>query len=94
MEAIDHLHRLRGPPMNAVRIEVAAIMTDDGDRRILDEPAIRQEVDDAMRHEIDQDGAIAMAPPPGSLVHRKGLGGWSGEDRRCPYQTQEGGRTG
>jgi hypothetical protein len=35
-----------------------------------------------------------MTSSPGPLVHPNGLGGWSGEDRRCPHQTQEGGRTG
>jgi len=35
-----------------------------------------------------------MTPPPGLLVHLYGLGGWSGEYRRFPHQTQEGGRTG
>ena len=31
-----------------------------------------------MCHEIDQDGAIAMASSPGPLVHPDGLGGWTG----------------
>ena len=83
MKAIDHLHRLGCPPANAVGIEVTAIATDDGDRRMLGQPgrdtggrAVRQQVHDAMRREIDQDGAIAMAPPPGPLVDADGLQGW------------------
>src|SRR5262245_3371104 len=81
--------------------EVTAIMADDGDRRMLVEPCrdagsrtIRQEVYDAMCQEIDQDSAIAMASLPGPLVHPKGPGHWSGEDRCCPHQTREGRRTG
>jgi hypothetical protein len=38
VKAIDHLHGLRGPPANAVGVQVAAIAADDGDRRMLGEP--------------------------------------------------------
>ena len=83
MKPIDHLHRLGCPPANAVGIEVTPIAADDGDRRMLGQPgrhgrgrAVRQQVHDAMRLEIDQDGAIPMAPPPGPLVHPNGLQGW------------------
>ena len=83
MKPIDHLHGLGRAPANAVGVEVAPITTDHGDRRMLGQPgrdaggrAVRQEVDDAMRQQIDQDGAIAMAPPPGPLVDTNGLEGW------------------
>ena len=101
MEAIDDLHRLGGPPANAVGVEVTAITADDGDRRMLGQPgrhaggrAVRQQVHDPMRREIDQDGAIAMAPPPGPLVHADGLQGWGGEDRGRPHEPEQGGGTG
>jgi hypothetical protein len=75
VEAIDHLYRLRRPSANAIGVEVTAIATDDGDRRMLGQPggdagrrAVWQEVDHPMRQEIDQDGAVPMAPPPGPLV--------------------------
>jgi hypothetical protein len=83
MEAIDHLHRLGRAPANAVGVEVTAVPADDGDRRMLGEPgrdasrrAIPQEVYNPMTGQIDQDGAIAMAPPPGPLVHPNGPQGW------------------
>ena len=38
MTAVDDLHGLRGPPANAVGVQVAAIAADDGDRRMLGEP--------------------------------------------------------
>jgi hypothetical protein len=76
MKPIDHLHRLGGSLANAVGIQVAAIATEDGERRVLREPgrerggrAVPQQVHNAMRHEIDQDRAIAMASSPGPLVH-------------------------
>jgi hypothetical protein len=101
MEAIDHLHRLGGPSANAVCIEVTAITADDGDRRMLDEPgrdaggrAVRQEVDDPMGCEIDEDGAIAMAPPPGPLVDPDGLQGWGARHWGWPHQPELGRRTG
>ena len=82
MKPIDHLHGVGCPPANAVGVEVAPIATDDGDRRMLGEPgrdgggrAVRQQVHDAMRRQIDQDGAIAMAPPPGPLVDADGVEG-------------------
>jgi hypothetical protein len=47
-----------------------------------------------MRREIDQDGAIAMAPPPGPLVDPDDLVGGDVGDRGRPHQPEEGGRTG
>ena len=101
MKAVDDLHRLGCPPANAIRIEVTAITTDDGDRRMLGQPgrdaggrAVRQQVHDAMRRQIDQDGAIPMAPPPGPLVDPNGLQGWHGRDRGPPDQAEQGGWTG
>jgi hypothetical protein len=38
VEAVDHLHRPGCPPANAVRIQVAAIATDHGNRGMLSEP--------------------------------------------------------
>ena len=101
MKPVDDLHRLGRPPANAVGVEVAAITTDDGDRRMLGQPggdtggrAVRQEVHDAMRRQIDQDGAIPMAPPPGPLVDTDDLEGWRGRDRRPPDQAEQRGWTG
>jgi hypothetical protein len=80
MKAVDHLHRLGCPPANAVGVEVAPIATDHGDRRMLRQPgrdaggrAVRQEVHNAMSCQIDQNRAIAMAPPPGPLVDTNNL---------------------
>ena len=101
MKAINHLHRLRCPPTNAVRIAVTPITADDGDRRMLSQPgrhrrgrALRQQVHDAMCREIDQHRALAVAPPPGPLVDADRLEGWRGWDRSPPYQAEQGGRTG
>ena len=38
VEAIDHLHRLGCPSANAIGVEVTAITTADGDRRMLGQP--------------------------------------------------------
>jgi hypothetical protein len=98
---VDDLHGLRCAPANAIGVEVAAIATDDGDRRMLAQPgrhagsgAVRQQVHDAMHHEINQDGAIPMAPPPGPLVDADDLQGWRGRDRRPPDQAEQRGWTG
>jgi len=101
MAAVHDLHRLGCPATNAVRVEVTAITADDGDRRLLCQPgrecrgrAVRQEVYDAMRHEIDQDRAIAMTPPPGPLVDPNRLEGWHGRDWNPPDQAKPCGGTG
>ena len=101
MEAIDHLHRLGCPPANAVGIEVAPITADHGDRRMLGQPgrdaggrAVRQQVHDPMRRQIDQDGAIPMAPPPGPLVDADGLQGWRAGTGAARTRRSSGGWTG
>jgi hypothetical protein len=80
MNAVDDLPRLGCPPANTVGVEVAPIATAHGNRRMLRQPgrdagdrAVRQEVHEAMARQIDEDGAIAMAPPPGPLVHANSL---------------------
>jgi hypothetical protein len=101
VEAVDHLHGRRRPPADAVGVEVAAIPTDDGDRRVLAQPgrhagsgAVRQQVHDAMRREIDQDGAVAVSPPPGPLVYADDLQGWRRGHRGGPHQAEQGRWTG
>ena len=98
MEAVHDLHRLGCPSTNAVRIEVTAITADDGDRRLLFQPgrecrgrAVRQQVHDAVRRQINQDGAVAMTPPPGPLVDTNGLEGWRGRARSPPDQAEQRG---
>jgi hypothetical protein len=56
--------------------------------------AIQQEVDDPMGRQIDEDGAIPMAPPPRPLVHAHCLEAWHGRYRGRPHQPEEGGRAG
>jgi len=46
-----------------------------------------------MRREIDQDGTMAIAPPPGPLVDADRLEGWRGWDRSPPHQAEQRGRT-
>jgi hypothetical protein len=100
MKAIDDLHRVGCPLANAVRIQGTPIPTNHGDRGMLGQPGrercdrtVRQEVDDAMRRQIDQDGAIPMASPPRPLVHAHRLEAWHGRYRSSPYQSEQGGRT-
>jgi ubiquinone/menaquinone biosynthesis C-methylase UbiE len=88
------------PPANAIGVQVAAIATDHRDGGMLGQPgrdgggrAIRQQVDDAICREIDQDGAIPMASPPGPLVHPDGLQGLGVGYRGGAHKSQEGGRT-
>ena len=75
MKPIDHLHRLGCPLANAVRVEMTPIAAHDPDGWMLGEPgrdvssrAVRQQIHDPMRRQIDHNGAIAMTPPPGPLV--------------------------
>jgi hypothetical protein len=82
MEPIDHLHDLGRTPANAIRVQIAPITADHLNRRMLGEPcrdaggrAVRQQVDDTMRCQIDEDGAIAVVPPPGPLVDSNGVEG-------------------
>jgi len=82
VEALDHLHRLGGPPTNAVRLEVTAITADSRDRRVLSQPGrdtrgrtVRQEVHDVVVRKVDQDRAVPMTSPPSPLVDAHGLRG-------------------
>jgi hypothetical protein len=82
-EPIDDLHRLRCPPAHAVGVEVTAIGTDHGYGGMLGQPgrdaggrAVRPQIHDPRRLQIDQDGAIPVAPPPGPLVHPDSLQDW------------------
>jgi hypothetical protein len=81
-QPLDHGYGVGGPPAQALGVAVAPIATDDRDRRMLGEPgrdaggrAVRSQVHDAMRLEIDQDGAIAVAPPPGPRSDAHGVEG-------------------
>jgi hypothetical protein len=101
MKAVNDLHGPGRAPANAVGIEVTPIAADHGDRRMRGKPgcdagsrAIRQEVDDAMRQEIDQDGAIAMAAPPGPLVDTHGLQGLGLRHGGRPHRPEQRGWTG
>jgi hypothetical protein len=47
-----------------------------------------------MRHEINEDGAIPVAPPPGPLINADGLQGWGVWGRGRPHEPEEGGWTG
>jgi hypothetical protein len=82
MEAIDHLHRVWSPLAHAIRIQGTAIAADQGDHRMLGQPrrdrrgrAIGPQVHDPMCRQIDHNGAIPVAPPPGPLVYADGLEG-------------------
>ena len=76
MKPIHDLDSVWGATANAVRIERAAIPTDDGHGRMLGEPlrhqigrTLGEEVQDAMRLQIDQDRAVALPPPPRPFIH-------------------------
>jgi hypothetical protein len=101
VKAIDHLDSLGGSLTNAIRIEVTPITADSLDRRMLRQPgrdargrAVRQQVHDAMRRQINQNGAVAMAPPPGPLVDADGLQSRDMAHRSRPHQPEQGGRAG
>ena len=71
------------PPGEAVGIEVTAVATDLSYGGMLGQPggdgrgrAVRQQVHHPMTGQIDQDGAIAMAPPPGPLIDADSLQSW------------------
>jgi hypothetical protein len=95
MEPIDHLHGIGRASANAIRVQIAPITADDRHRRMLGEPgrdaggrAVRQHVDDTMGRQIDEDGPIAMAPPPGPLIDPNDLEGWGVGHRGCPHQPE------
>jgi hypothetical protein len=46
-----------------------------------------------MTCQIDQNGAIAVAQPPGPFIDADGLQGWHGWYRSRPHQPEERGRT-
>jgi hypothetical protein len=101
MEPIPHRHGLRRPPAQAGGREVTPIATDHSSGGMLGPPrragrgrALRQEVHDAIRHEIDQDGTMAMAPPPGPFIDADGLQGWRRGHRGGPHQPEQGRGTG
>lgn len=91
MTVLSHLHQLFNADTCHAYIHTLRMLgaprRDGGGR------AVRQEVDDAMRRQIDEDGAIPMAPPPGPLVDADGLQGWAREHSGCPHETQKCGGT-
>ena len=97
---VDDLHGLGGALADAVGIEGATVPAHHGERGMLGQPgryrsrrALREEVDHPVRGQIDQDRAVAVAAPPGPLVHAHGLeGGGHGRGHR-PYQPQQSSRT-
>jgi hypothetical protein len=101
MKPIDHLHSIGQPAVAAVRIQVTPIAANHRHRGMLGQPGrhrcrgpVRQEVHHAMTHQIDQDGTIAVAPPPVPLVDPDGLQGGGDGHRGRPYQAEQGGLTG
>jgi hypothetical protein len=97
MKPIHDLHGLRCPLTDALCIEGTPVSTDHGDRGMLCQPgrhalyrALRQQVQDPMILEIDQDGPIAVAAPPGPLVHADDVQGGDVGCRSRPHQSQQG----
>ena len=98
MKPIHDLDGMRGTTTNAVRIEGTPIPTDDRHRRMLGEPlrhrvcrALRQEVQDAMRLQIDQDRAIALPASPGPLIDPQHCGGAVGGGVSCTSRSRVAG---
>jgi hypothetical protein len=52
--------------------------------------ALREQVQDAVTHQIDQDGAKASTASPRPLVHPNGLQVWRGGHQGRAYQPQKG----
>ena len=97
MEAIHDLHGLRCSTTNALGVERTPLATDDADGRILHEPggdalcrALGQEVKHPMILQIDQNGPVALPPPPRPLVHADGLQSGGGGRGGRPHQPQQG----
>ena len=101
MKAIHDLHGMRCSPANAIGVERTPITTDDEDGRMLREPgghalrrALGQQVKHPMIVKIDQDGPVALPPPPRSLVHADDLRSGGSGRWGPPHQPQQGGGTG
>ena len=55
--------------------------------------ALGQQVEDLMILQIDQDGPIALPPPPRPLIHANDPGRGSSRCGGCLHEPQQGGRT-
>ena len=100
MKPIHDLHGLRSAAPDAVGVEGTAIPTDDRHRGMLGQPgrqtvrrALGQEVEHLMVLQIDEDGAIALPPPPRPLIDANDLRRRGGRRRGRLHQPQEGGGT-
>jgi hypothetical protein len=70
---------------------------DDDRRQIYWQPTavtLRQQINDAVTRQIDQDRAIAMAPPPRPFVDPDGLQRRGVRHGGRPHQPEQGGWTG
>jgi hypothetical protein len=97
MKPIDYLYGLRGSTAHALGVEGTPIATDDADGRILREPgghAVRRALVEQVQHplilQIDQDGPVALPPPPRLLIHADDVRGRDVGHRGCLHQPQQG----
>ena len=86
--AIGHLDRFRRALTNSVRVGTGAVACDHLDAGMLAQPGgeglglpIREQVHHLVAFEVDQDGSVAMTPPPGPVVHSEHL-----ERGRCDLE--------
>jgi hypothetical protein len=98
MKPIHHLYGLRCPTAQAIGVERTPVATDHGDGGMLREPggytlrrALGQQVEHPVILQIDEDGPIAVPPPPRPLVTPNDL--WARGIRRRGRlpQPQQGG---
>ncbi len=101
MEAIGDLYCVRCPHSNRIGIQSTTIPADQHDVDVDPQPlcgrgggALRQQINRVMSFEIDEDGAVAVSPPPRPFVDPDDPRGVASGNRRAADQPQERRATG
>jgi hypothetical protein len=97
MPPIADLDGIRSPTADAVGIAAGAITGNDLSTGMILQPgrnrvtlAVRQQVDRPVALQIDDDGAVALAAPPGPVINADDARRRSRFNRRGPDQAQQG----
>src|SRR3954467_11397581 len=98
MPAVGDLRCLWRAHANAFRVSARAVAADDSNiLAVLPQPggqclagSVRQQVDNPAAFKIADDGAVALAAPPGPVIHAEDTRRWRDDDAARADQSQQG----